>query len=300
MVRWPALAVATLLVLTGCGDGSSSTAPPAPTVVEGRFRCPDPQTDPARAVDRGSDALPTGARAARLCLLDNNDAWSPPTSVLTTRVDDLVGVVNAQRVHHPEPDTGCGGVGAPAWTMVFRYDHGTRTISGDNGGCWDLVVGGTQRFGSAHVYDAYLRALVRQRHAEPPPQAEVTAPSCPHGAYPSASPAADPRLLVSAVWCHRAGAGWRRAPAMSPAQLATLRHDIRTSGSRHGPLRLGRCRGLSSSTYGLLMGRDAWGDLVAVDYSCDYYRLFPPARPRAVFVRMLPSSVAVVAALEHR
>ena len=287
------------LLLTGCGGGSSSipAAAPAPQVVAGDFRCPDPEA-PA-AGDDGSDILPSDAQAAVLCLHDNHDAWAPPTGVLVTGLDDLVGVANSQRIFHPDPNTGCGGVGAPAWTVVLRYAGGIRTISGDNGGCWDLLVGRTQRYGSAHVYDAYLQALLQQRRAQTPPDVARKPPACPNGVYPAASPAADPRLLVAAAWCRRAGEHWRTIGALSPAQLAILRHDVRTSASRHRALRVEHCRGLRPSTVGLLVGRDAWGDTVAIDFTCDFYRLFEPAQPRASFVRMLPSSLAVVTKLEH-
>jgi hypothetical protein len=214
MTRVAALTLLLTLGLTGCGSGSSSGAPTPgpPLVVAGTFRCPDPEAAATTVVDHGADTLPTGALGAVLCVHDDHVPWSAPRGQLQTGLDDLVGVVNAQRVFHPSPDLACGGVGAPAWTMVLSYPGGTRTISGDNGGCWDLLVGRTQRYGSRHVYDAYLTALVAQRTSQGTPDSRRTPPGCPATSYPATSPAGDPRLLVSASWCRHAGNHWKPWP----------------------------------------------------------------------------------------
>jgi hypothetical protein len=117
----------------------------------------------------GADTLPTGATAALLCFHDNRYAWVPPHGRLAVGLDDLVRVVNAQRAHDPNSEDSCAGVGAPGWTVVLRYADGTRSIQGDNGGCWDLAVGSTERFGATSVWHADLAALLRQREQQGTP-----------------------------------------------------------------------------------------------------------------------------------
>lgn len=300
MARIAAIALLVALALAGCGDHASSShaSPAAATTTDAPFTCPGPH-EPARG-DGGTDTLPTGATGALLCLHDNNTPWAPPRGVLSTGLDAVVGVVNEQQVHDPSSDDGCGGVGAPAWTMVLQYDDGTRTISGDNGGCWDLLVGSTERFGSKDVFEAYLRAVLQQRHQQGPPQVVRTAPPCPGRSpgdpvppYPVVSPAAQPNRVVTGTWCRRDGRQWLDAGPATRAQLAVVRHDLATAAQRRHGLRLDHCRGLPRTTHTLLVGRDAWGDPTALDFTCDFYRTF--TYPRASFVRMLPATLAEVA-----
>jgi hypothetical protein len=307
MARLAALAVVAALSMAGCGDHSSSpTGPPAPQVLPGAFRCPSPEAPPKG--DGGSDALPPGAEAARLCLRDNNEPWARPRGILSTGLDALVAVVNEQRVFHETKGVACGGVGAPAWRIVLRYRDGTRTISGDNGGCWDLLVGSTQRFGSRHVYDAYLRALLGQRRARGAPDVPPKAPPCPVRRSPAdpslylgvVSPAAQPRLVAAGTWCRRVSGEWRPVSTATPAELALLRRDMRTTAHRRFGLHLDDCHGLPRGTHTLLFGRDPWGDPLEVDVTCDVYRLNTPPDPRARFVRLLPATRAMVASVVRR
>jgi hypothetical protein len=295
MARLVALVAAAVLVLPGCGGGSSSapSAAPAPEVVPGHVRCPDPSAAAETVVDHGSDALPTGASAARLCLRDNHTAWFVPREDLTTGLDDLVAVVNRQRIHDQSSAVGCGGVGAPAWSLVLRYDGGIRRITGDNGGCWDLLVGSTQRFGSRVVYDAYLHALLDQRHASGPPRTTYPVPACPDPARTDAafSPVADAAQLTAGQICPTAGSRGGRAIALRPAGLRTLRHDVATAF----PAR--QVRDLDDACFqggrpleGAVVGVDAWGDPVSVLVACDRYRVVRPGSDRYGFARMLPST----------
>ena len=296
MARLLVLMVAAVLGLSGCGGGSSSTPSAAPPpVVAGAFRCPDAQapvtTEPA------DDTLPSGARAALLCFHDNHVAWIPPSATLTTGLDDLVGLVNAQRVHDPSSDVGCGGVGAPAWTMVFRYQSGIRTISGDNGGCWDLLVGHTQRFGSREVYDAYLHALLEQRHAEGTPTAMPTHPACPRRVRTddAFSPVADAARLTSAVMCTANGTKVVATTRLTHAQLAALRRDVATATPRRTVHDFAaRCAADGTEHGGAIVGMDDWGDPVTMLIVCDTYRTVQPGSERYLFARMLPSTARMV------
>ena len=164
-----ALAAAAALVLSGCGDGSSSTARDRDRPPGRAGALPLPGSGdrlPRRWPTTERTRCPTGARSARLCLLDNNIAW----------------IAAARRPHHRSrptwsasstptqsttrrPTSAAVGWVRPAWSIVLRYAGGTRTVTGDNGGCWDLPSGGaSEHFGSRTVYGAYLReVLPRQR-----------------------------------------------------------------------------------------------------------------------------------------
>ena len=295
MSRSLAVALAALtFVIAGCSSDGSSSSPPAagPSLVHTAFRCPDPQVPPAS--DGGSDSLPGGARAAMLCVHDNHDGWSPPHDRLTTDLDGLVRIVNAQQVHQPKADEGCGGVGAPAWSLVLRYHDGTRTISGDNGGCWDLLVGDTRRVGSARVFHAYLEALLQQRQHETAPDVPLLSPPCPRHAVPVATQlqdlladASETRTTVACVLTSRDS----RTVVLSREMRVALHHDLATAASRPTNVSPRRgCRSLVPGAEILLRGTGSWGDRSMVRVDCDVYRLLPPASSRYEFVRLLPST----------
>jgi hypothetical protein len=223
----------------------------------------------------------------------------PPRGFLTQGLGRVVGVVNAQQVHEPAADENCGGVGAPAWSMVFRYADGTRTISGDNGGCWDLAVGSTQRFGSRRVFHAYLDALLRQRSGSTPPHVHVPPPTCPvHAQYLQGySPIARVGQVTEAVVCHTQGRS-HRTIRLTPDQLATFRHDFATATLR--PAHLGgpsSCHALGPRVSGAVVGVDRWGDPFTVLTQCDIYRAVQPVRSHYVFARMLPATARMLGRL---
>jgi hypothetical protein len=300
MTRLVVVAVAAFLVLAGCGDDSASRdgalATAGPTTVDAPFRCADPQAEPRAVVDDGSDTLPTGAEAALLCLHDNNTRWAPPRGTLTSGVDRVIRVVNAQAVHDPSSDLPCGGVGAPAWSMVFRYDDGTRTITGDNGGCWDLLVGRTEREGSKAAFEAYLHALVRQRAHEPAPAFHGAAPPCP--ARPRLDvfgPVADATRARVAALCTGQGHAARRA-VLTHAELAILRHDFSTASHREvDEDAMSRC---SADPVVVVRGLDAWREPFQVYVACGAYRILRPAAATYTFATLLPRTARMLAALQ--
>lgn len=292
-----------VLLLAGCGSGGSSDGAghtPGGTAVTAvdhtPFACPDPDD---RTPVGGADTLPTGATAALMCFRDNHVPWVPPRGVLRQGLDSVVRVVNAQRVHVASTAEGCSGVGAPAWSMVLRYADGTRTISGDNGGCWSLAVGSTQRFGSKRVFHAYLGALLRQRSGTTPPQSDRPPPTCPDRAEYSQgySPIARVGRVTAAVVC-RLGRGPHRTIRLTPAQLATLRHDFATAATRRTRLRgPSDCHALEPRVSGAVVGVDRWGDPFTVLTTCDTYRAVQPARDRFLFARMLPATARLLGRL---
>ena len=234
-----------------------------------------------------------------LCVHDNHDGWAPPHDRLTTDLDGLVRIVNAQQVQHPKADEVCGGVGAPAWSLVLRYDDGTRTISGDNGGCWDLLVGDTQRGGSARVFDAYLQALLRQRREQGSPDVAYPTPRCPRRVRPDTgtySPLADAGRLASARLCPAQVTRDDRPVLLTREQVGMVRHDAATATTRRTPADAA-CHALPRGLGGAVVGVDAWGDPVTVLISCDTYRTVQPGDNRYLFARMLPSTARMLGGL---
>jgi hypothetical protein len=292
MGRLAVLLVAAALTLAGCGDDSSSSpGSPAggPAIADRPFRCPDPKADPEDVVDRGADTLPTGARAALLCWHDNRVQWAPPHGRLTSDLDAVVGVVNQQESFTPSPDIGCGGVGAPAWSMVFRYADGTRTITGDNGGCWDLLVGSTERYGSKKVYAAYLGALVRQRAQEHPVAFRAVPPRCPARVrFDAFDPIADASTARTGVVCVLDGNLTTRRLVLARAELATLRHEIATAARRHTDVDATSACPRNPSSALQIRGIDAWREPFRVDIACGAYRYLRPGTGRYSFATLLP------------
>ena len=289
MVRWVGLVIGIALGLSGCSAGSDARSDPPP-VLPGVFSCPGPGA-PAHP-DGGSSTLPHGATGALLCQRENRTPWVAPHGTLTTRLDALVDTVNAQAVHEPSPDEGCGGVGAPAWTLVLRYPAGVREVPGDNGGCWDLLVGPTQREGSREVFRAYVDAMVAQRDAHGPGPSWRARPECPFRLWARDSPAAQPARATRAITCRAAHrpSHWQPVRRLTHAELAAVRHDVATSATRavaHPP-RL-PCRRTAT-----IAGVDAWGDPFTLYVSCRTYRTQRPGDARSTYVRMLPSTAALV------
>lgn len=298
MKRCLAVALAAVLVLSGCGDGSSSSpGPPAPQVVDAPFRCPAPTrlTQPG-ATDTGSDSLPSGATAARLCAA----GWHAED--LRSGLDHLVSVVNAQRAVDPRSDTGCGQGRVSAWTIVLRYEGGTRTISADDQSCAHLRVGAARRFGDAHVYDAYVQALLHQRHQQGPPRTAPPSPRCPRHAVPVSRidqdlPVADPTDAARAVVCVLTPRG-ARTIAMPRSALAALRHDLTTARIRPTDVDPpADCPSLAPSADVMVNGVDTWGDRFSVSFECDVYRLLPVGTDRYLFVRLRPATARILRGL---
>lgn len=285
--------LAAVLVLTSCsgGDGASTDAVSRPAVVSGAFRCPDPKVESPR--DHGADRLRTGATAALLCYRATDGFWTAPNGALTEGVDDLVALVNSRRPRHFDA---CNALGGPAWSMVLRYPDGIRTIEGDDGGCGTFFVGPTEEAGAPRVWATFLAALGAQRRAADPPGSTVRPTGCPARLENAPlSVVAQPDRAAAATWCVPHGRRWVSAGRVSEVQLRVLRRAFRppyddTSLGGHRD-----CHGLPRTTYGLLSGRDAWGEPFAIPLFCDLSRIFPAGSPRADFVVMTPAMRRLVA-----
>ncbi|MDX6360164.1 MAG: hypothetical protein QOH37_3218 [Nocardioidaceae bacterium] len=169
--------IAAALVLSGCGWFGPSSEPEVetgPAVVNAPYACPT--IGPDQVATPGAKDLPAGAVAARLCVSDRPGPFLPPADDLTQHVDSLVRIVNRQRIigaavpgARDTRNTGCGGPSDPSFAIVFRYAHGTRTVSGNPLGCTaglEVQVGNGMREGSRRVWEAYLRLLAKQRGEE--------------------------------------------------------------------------------------------------------------------------------------
>jgi hypothetical protein len=293
------------LLLTGCGSGSSSEGPAGVGGALGEriqagtsgvdrapYACPDPLN--VTLPPPGADTLPMGATAARICVTSGRPGWRAPPDDLRTGLAHLVRVVNAQPLHGADPGTGCAQFGSSAWALVLRYPDGTRTVTGDNAGCWDLRVGATQREGVRHVYEAYLRALARQRSRSDPPDVIRRAPRCPQHAVPVSEqlqdPVADPTDTHGAVLCVLTAHHGRTIAMPRSAQVA-LHHDFAAAAGRPTDVEPPRdCRSLAPAAEVMVRGTDAWGSRFSVLFDCDVYRLLPPAAHLYEFVRLLPAT----------
>ena len=311
--RWLVGFGALALLLAGCDAGSSSrdtggsgsgSGPAAPTGIDNApYVCPDRTR---QVVPTGADILPTGATAARLCgVSGTSPAWRAPTGDLRTGLDRLVRLVNSRRILGAQPGTGCAQQGGSSWALVLRYPSGTRTITGDNAGCWDLRVGITERWGAQRVYDSYLAALLRQRRDEGSPEVLRPRPRCPEHAVGVSDqlqdPAADPTAAGAvSVLCVLTAHSARTVVLPEPA-FAALHRDLSTAARRppDAPWRRS-CTSLAPGAQVLLRGSDPWGGRFSVLFQCDVYRLLPAAAYRYRFVRLLPSTERALHRALHR
>ena len=217
----------------GCGDGWSSTSrPPAPDGLEGTgsFRCPDPHDRPREAVvDDGSDTLPAGARAARLCLptttrVDAAAGASPPVSTTWSASSTPSGPPPGARRRRAAASALRRGPWSSATTTASAPSAATTGLLGPAGRRHPACSG------SRNVYDAYLARLLRQRHAQSRtrtggPHRDAHPAGLPRpGSRPATRSAAQPPRRAG-PWRPRAGGPSTTRPP--PArQLAALRHDI--------------------------------------------------------------------------
>jgi len=280
------------------GSGGATSHPqesPVTTVERGPFRCPNPKL--VDVPTTGSALLPAGAVAARLCVRGPHAMWVAPRDVLTGGVDSLVTVVNAQKVWTPSDGSACAGVGAPTYSIVFRYADGIRTISGDNGGCWDLNVGSTRRVGSKSVSYGFATRLTRQRRGSTAPDVKAPALSCRHRTALTTSLVWDSRVVTGARAC---GQGFKRTGAaagtpLTAVQLALLRRELRTSEGRIAPPSEGRHCQASPSVW--LVMADAWSDRTNLLPWCGHYYLIRATTDRTAWIRELPATRRLFARL---
>lgn len=229
------------------GDGPGTDAEPAATP---EISCPaTPDEEPS-----GPGTLPGGATAVRLCS-GPGVPFDAPDDALTTGVEDLVDLVNAQ----PERD------GQPMCTMdlgrdyalVFGYPDGTtRTVTGQLYGCHDLQVGSVTRTNPEAPFELFVRSLRDQRAALEPPADAASTPVCgTDDTMGDGSPVARPEEMVVGTLCvlHESKGADEVVPVEVPEEdLALLLTDGHVSGG-----------GFPGGPTLVLVGKSAWGDVTS-------------------------------------
>ena len=146
------------------------------------------------------------------------------------------------------------------------------------------------RVGTRLVLFAYLRALVDQRLSTKVPAAPTGAPLSCDQPFTVGGLIAVPRLTTSAIVCQGSDAHRRLVSRLDDQQTTVLRYDLATSSARRTTWRGFEDKGVVSPHTGVVVARDAWGDVFRVDVSDGRYRMLPPAHETYRYVRMLPAT----------
>lgn len=304
-----AFVVVAPLLLAGCGWFGSSSEPhvaPGPAVVDAPYACPD--IGPDLVATPGSKDLPTGALAARICLSERPAGWLPPEDDLTSGVDALVRLVDRQQITGTAVvgprgrPSGCSGPSPPPFAIVFRYAHGTRTISGNPLGCTGglaLQVGNGMRGQSMRVWHAYFRLLAAQRRRERPPgRPGSRVPKCSGVARTlRVTPLFQVRGLTSARLCpvDRESRPVGLAGNLAAVELRVLRTDLLTR-HRRGHHRAGsECGAWRGHRYYRIVATDQWRDRAVWYGKCDgYFEVAAVPGFDMVTVRPLPATARML------
>jgi hypothetical protein len=278
---------AVALVLGGCGWFGRSHEPgiaAGPAVIHAPFACP--AIGPNYVATPGAEDLPTGALAARFCSTDELADWMPPRDDLIGNVDALVRLVDKQRitgVARPGPrvpgNVGCGGPSQPSFAIVFRYEDGIRTISGNPMPCKGLAlqVGNGVRAHPMRAWHAYFRLLATQRRHESSPEATLrpapTACTAFHGRH-AFTPLFDARRMTDARACRLRPNGSPlvgTTVTLSTRDLSVLRGDLATQEQRDRTRSSHpRCLTGAIDRY-LVVAHDVWGDRTVLYGHCNLY-----------------------------
>lgn len=262
-----AVAVLLLAACSGSGDepeaGTSSSAsatpvPSEPTETGPVVRCPrdTQEIDPALP-----DEVPDGATSVRLC--DGGaDKVTPPVDALTTDVESVVSAVNDQ----PLARKGCVDLRIPEYQLAFGYPDGTRfVVAGRFTACAELLVGSARRAKAGPPLRTFIESIVAQRAATTAP--EPVDPAVLDCAQPRELwtwPLADPTGLTVAALCvgDPQQPGGARPVPIPPDALETLTASMATDTVETGGMFCSVPRRY------WIVGANAWGDPVTMDYGC--------------------------------
>lgn len=237
-------------------------------------------------------ALPLEAEPVALLICADPDGSLPWTSPTDLVEGDLAPLVEVLADLEPTPDESydCTFQGGPGYDLMLRFSRDRYArIHGDTGGCGVVSVASRDYFGADEVLDAALALVDRQRDARPVPTAVPEAPGCPvdSGLGSAYSLTGEVTDVVVAVSCWRTDRGKQLPPWSDPVRVRPkdLRVLVRDMTRNHGEpastfAQLGCPDGRKSFYFQVLVGRTAWGDVVATNGECQqFYLPSPRLRP---------------------
>ena len=243
-------------------------------------------------------ALPLEAEPMALLVCADPDGsmpWTAPADLVKGDLSDLVDVLSDLEPTPDEPYD-CTFQGGPGYDLLLRFSRGRYArIHGDTGGCGVVSTAARDYFGADEVLDAALTLVETQRSARPAPTAFTARPRCPElvdGLGPAVSLTGEMTDVVVAVSCWRPDAkevgAWRGPVPIARRDLRPLLRDLARADDRPATTLVGiDCPGGRRTLYHqVLLGRTAWGDLVAMYGQCHEFSVPAP--------RLHPSEVPLV------
>jgi hypothetical protein len=239
-------------------------------VVRGRLSCDSEVTEEPEPVMDGEPS------ALRICAgPEGSMPWTAPADVVEGDLTPLLRIL-ADLEPAPDEPYACTFQGGPAYDLLIRFSGTTYArVRGDTGGCGVVTSNGNDYFGADEVLDTVLAMVEEQRDQRPEPTAIPDPPDCPvdRGLGPAYSLTGEVTEMVVAVSCWRPDAR-ELAPFGDPVpvparQLEALLADVGQNGQ---PLEMPGdydCPGGPKELYmQTLVGRTAWGDLIALSGTC--------------------------------
>lgn len=206
---------------------------------------------------------------------DSSSPWTAPADVVEGDLSELRAVLDDLE-RAPDEPYDCTYQGGPAYDLFLRFSRERYArIHGDTGGCGVVTPAIGEWFGANEVLDTALALVEEQRDEQPEPTRIPEAPGCPVDSNlgPAYSLTGEVTELVVAVSCWRPDA--RKLPPFGdpvpvpPRQLEALLADVEENSD---PLEMPGdydCPGGPKELYSqLLVGRTAWGDLIALSGMC--------------------------------
>lgn len=221
--------------------------------------------------------LPLEAEPVALLLCADPEGslpWTSPIDVVEGDLSELRAVLDDLETAPDEPYD-CTFQGGPGYDLMLRFSRDRYArIHGDTGGCGVVTTGIGEWFGADEVLDTVLAMVEEQRDQRPEPTAIPDAPDCTVDRLgPAYSLTGEVTEMVVAVSCWRPDAR-ELAPFGDPVpvparQLEELLADVDQNSQ---PLRMPGdydCPGGPKELYmQTLVGRTAWGDLIALSGTC--------------------------------
>ena len=201
--------------------------------------------------------------------------WTSPDDLVEGDLAPLVEVL-AGLEEAPDEPYDCTFQGGPAYDLLLRFSRDRYArIHGNTGGCGVVSVASGDWFGADEVLDSALALVEEQRDRLPAPTALPDPPGCPvdsdrGSAYSLTGEATE---LVVAVSCWRPDSR-RLRPFEDPVpvnarHLESLLADVEENSEPLAQPGDYDCPGGPGELYSqVLVGRTAWGDLVALQGMC--------------------------------